>query len=66
MTTTREPDTIEVPENDYQPTKAELEEPIRVDLPEGVTFEDAVRHVLRPVNVRRISAEEHRRRHPKE
>ena len=44
---------VEVVSSRYQPSKAELEEDLR--LPPGVTPEDAARALLRPVDVRHIS-----------
>ena len=51
--------TIRVPAKDYQPTKAELEEPIRINR-QGVPLDKAVKRLLQPVEVREISAEEYR------
>lgn len=45
---------VEIPEQSYPPSKAELEEPIVV--PAG-TFEDAVKAVVRPVKVQRNPTE---------
>ena len=42
---------VEISEQSYHPSKAELEEPIVV--PAG-TFEDAVKALVRPVKVQRI------------
>ena len=50
---------IRVPAKDYQPTKAELEEPIKLNL-NGMSFEQAVQRLMRPVEVTEISEEEHR------
>ena len=55
----REPVSIEVPEDAYQPTRAELEEAIKLDA-RGMTFAQAMRRILRPVSVRKISAAVHR------
>ncbi len=41
---------IRVPAKDYQPTKAELEEPIKLNL-NGMSFEQAVQRLMRPVEV---------------
>lgn len=41
---------VEIPDQSYQPSKAELEEPIRVP----GTFYDAVKALVQPVKVRRI------------
>ena len=46
-----EPPVVEIPEQSYQPSKAELEEPITVP---AATFEEAVKALVRPVNVRRV------------
>ena len=51
--------TIRVPAKDYQPTKAELEDPIRINR-QGVPLDKAVKRLLQPVEVREISAEEYR------
>lgn len=53
---------IEVPSNDYQPTAAEMKEPIRLDGSQDMTFEQAVQRMLQPVEVREVSAEEWRKR----
>ena len=53
--------TIRVPAKDYQPTKAELEEPIKVNR-QGVPLDKAVKRLLQPVEVREISAAEYRAR----
>ena len=45
-----EPRTVEIPEQSYQPSVAELNEDIRV----GETFDDAVRALASPVNVRPV------------
>ena len=54
--------TVKVPENAYQPTRAEMDEVIELGLPEDMNFNAAVKRLLRPVRLRRISAEEHRAR----
>ncbi len=51
--------TIVVSAKDYQPTKAELEEPIRVDVGD-MTVEEAMRRLLRPVKVREVSSAKRR------
>ena len=51
--------TLRVPAKDYQPTKAELEEPIKVNR-QGVPLDKAVKRLLQPVEVREISAAEYR------
>ncbi len=43
--------TVELVKSDYQPTKAELEEDIRMD----VTFEEAVKVLTQPVKIRWIN-----------
>ena len=48
---------IGVPSKDYQPTKAELEERIAVDL-NGLSFEKAVQRLMRPVKMDEVSADE--------
>lgn len=50
---------VEIPDQSYQPSKAELEEPIRV----SGTFHDAVKALVQPVKVRRIAVA--KRRGPK-
>ena len=50
---------VRVPAKDYQPTKAELEEKVQVDL-NGMTFDQAMQRLLRPVEVEEVSAEEYR------
>ena len=50
---------IRVPAKDYQPTKAELEEPINLNL-NGMGFEQAMQRLMRPVEVEEISEDEHR------
>lgn len=44
------PRIVELPEQSYEPSIAELREPIRV---EG-TFEDAIRALVSPVKIKRI------------
>ena len=51
---------IVVPDHKYQPTKAEMEEVIAP--PPGLTFEEAVRRVLRSTEEEEVSAEEWRKR----
>ena len=53
MTTRRrpEPPEVEIVRPAYQPSKAELEEDMRVD----ATFEEAVQALTRPVRVRYMS-----------
>ena len=48
--------TIVVPAKDYQPTKAEMEEPITLD--GNVPLDEAVGRLLQPVEVEEISAED--------
>ena len=43
---------IEVPDHTYQATRAELNEPVSVD----GTFEEAVKRILQPTEVRGVSA----------
>lgn len=45
-----EPPVLEVMHPSYQPSKAELEEDIRVD----ATFEEAIQALVRPVKVRYV------------
>ena len=47
-----EPRTVELVRSTYQPSKAELEEPI--EFPEGTTVDDLVKAVMRPVDVRYV------------
>ena len=53
MPKTKKPErpVVEIPEQSWQPSKAELAEPIQV--PAG-TFEEAVRALALPANVRRV------------
>ena len=53
---------IEVPDDTYQPTRAEQDEPIKLDVPKGIGLEVALKRILRPVELRKISAKEHRER----
>ena len=54
-----------MPAHDYEPTKAEMEEPVKVDAGE-MTFEEGVQRFLRtPVEVREVSSEEWRVRRQK-
>jgi hypothetical protein len=50
---------VGIPEQSYQPSKAELEEPIRVPV---ATFEEAVKALVRPANVCRIPMGKSRKR----
>ena len=56
---------IEIPASDYQPTAAEMNEPIKLDGSQDVTFEQAVQRMLKPVEIREVSASEWRRRRRK-
>ena len=57
--------TIEVPSNDYQPTVAEMKEPIKLEGAQDMTFEQAVQRLLRPVEVQEVpSATWRNRRKP--
>ena len=49
---------IVVPANDYQPTKAEMEEPITLD--GNVPLDEAVGRLLQPVEVDEIRVEDWR------
>ena len=51
--------TIRVPAKGYQPTRAEMDEPVNIDRGD-LTYAEAVQRLLRPVDVREVSAEEHR------
>ena len=42
--------TVEIPDSSYQPSKAELEEPVRI---EG-TFNDLMRALTAPVELKRV------------
>jgi hypothetical protein len=50
---------IRIPAKDYQPTRAELEEKVQLNL-NGMTFDQAMQRLLRPVEVEEVSAAEHR------
>ena len=54
----KKPKIVELPEQTYQPTKAELEEEFTVD----GTFEEGLKALTEPVEIRRLSAEEWKRR----
>ena len=43
----KEPPTVEIPAQDYQPSKAELEEEIKID----ATPEEVARRLVQPVKV---------------
>lgn len=51
---------IVVPDHKYQPTKAEMEEVVAP--PAGMTFEQAIGALLRPVEVDEVSTKEWRKR----
>jgi len=53
---------IEVPSNEYQPTVAEMKEPIKLEGAQDMTFEQAVQRLLRPVEVQEVPAPEWRNR----
>ena len=44
--------TVKLVQSSYQPTKAELEEPIKLNLPEDTTPEQIANALLRPVNIK--------------
>lgn len=46
----RKPTVVELPEERYQPSVAELREPVRLP----GTFEDAIKALVRPTKTRRI------------
>ena len=50
---------IKAPDHTYQPTQAEMEEPVR--LPDG-NFKEAVHRILQPTEVHEVSAKEWRKR----
>ena len=50
MTKKPEPPVVDLPDERYQPSVAELREPIRLP----GTFEDAIKALVSPVKVRRI------------
>ena len=54
--------TIEVPSNDYQPTAAEMKEPIKLEGAQDMTFEQAVQRMLRPVEVKEVPSVAWRKR----
>ena len=53
---------VEVTEDIYQPTRAELDEEIQLKVPEGMSLNNAVKRLLRPVEFHKISAKEQRAR----
>ena len=55
---------IRVPAKDYQPTKAELEAPVRIERG-GVPLDKAVQRILEPVEVQEASAAKYRERRGK-
>ena len=44
--------TVKLVRSSYQPTKAELEESIKLNLPDGTTPEQIANALLRPVNIK--------------
>ena len=50
---------VELVRSDYQPTKAELEE--EWEVPEGLTFEQITKALLRPVKIRWLDRPRKRR-----
>lgn len=53
---------IEVPAHDYEPTKDEMNDPVKVDIGDQ-TFEESVQQFMRtPVEVREVAAKDWRRR----
>ena len=48
-----------VPAKDYQPTKAEMDEPIALD-GTGVSLDQAMGRILAPVDVQEVSADDWR------
>ena len=58
----RKPDVVEVTDESYQPTRAELNEAIKLRAPKGMSLNSVVKLLLRPVEFREISAREHRAR----
>ena len=57
MTDNPKPRKVKIVQSDYQPSKAELEEDMRVN----ATFEEAVDALTRPVRIRYIDRPEPRR-----
>ncbi len=51
MTETMEPREVRIAHSDYQPSKAELEEDLRVD----ATFEKACDALVQPVRIRHVT-----------
>ena len=51
------PRTIELVDQSYQPSKAELEADARI---KGVSFKQAIKTLVRPVQIRRVKATRHR------
>ena len=52
---------IEVPPIDYQPTKAEMEEDVSIDIGD-MSVDEAVKTVLRPVEMRETPVRRKRRK----
>lgn len=52
FTTSLHKRTVKLVQSSYQPTKAELEKPIKLNLPEGTTPEQIANALLRPVNIK--------------
>ena len=57
-----QPRQIEVASDDYQPTRAELDEPIKLDGAEDMSVDEVVQRLLRPVQMREVPAAEWRKR----
>ena len=51
---------ISVPAKDYRPTKAELEEQVRINR-QGIPLDQAVKRLLEPVQVDEVSASDYRK-----
>ena len=51
--TTKPSRTVEIVHQSYQPSKAELEADVRI---KGVSFKQAIKTLVRPVQIRRVKA----------
>ena len=50
----RKKPTVEIAERDYNPTQDEINEPVRLHVPEGMTVDEAAKLLLQPVNLKRV------------
>lgn len=54
MSDKRKPATVEIAERDYDPTQAEMNENIKLDMPEGMTVSEAAKALMQPVNLKHV------------